>query len=191
MLKILLFLSVFFFFCSTVSADVIYLRNGQKVKGAIFEDTGYSYKITVDGTPKVFYRNEVDKVIKGEEPVDGQTALSIEEISEEQKNLILKFLEINGVRAGMIKTFANIVDQAPVQDRDAYASVFNVEIIMQKLIPIYAKHYNEEELKALIAFYGSPIGIKHVEITPAVMKETMEMTSKYFEEKAKVLPAAK
>ena len=191
MRKIFLFFSVFFLVDVSAFADVIYLRNGQKVQGTILEDTGYSYKIMVDGKPKLYYINEVAKVTRGDEPAAGQGGQTGEAVSKEQREVILKLLEVTGARASMVRTFAGIVDKVPAQNRDAYAAVFNVDEVMPYIVPIYAKHFNEEELKALLAFYSSPLGVKHLEIAPVIMRETLEVVTKYFEEKGKALPAVK
>ena len=53
----------------------------------------------------------------------------------------------------------------------------------EELMNIYDKHFTHEEIKELIAFYGSPTGQKLLEETPALTKELMEiMVSKYLPE---------
>jgi hypothetical protein len=41
------------------------------------------------------------------------------------------------------------------------------------VVPIYAKHFDEADLQALIDFYSSPVGKRVVNEMPAVMQESM------------------
>lgn len=42
------------------------------------------------------------------------------------------------------------------------------------VIPIYARHFSDSELRQLIAFYQTPIGQKFVAEQPALLKESMQ-----------------
>ena len=44
--------------------------------------------------------------------------------------------------------------------------------IYDVLIPIYAKHYNHDEVKALADFYASPLGQKSLEVSPLISAES-------------------
>lgn len=61
-----------------------------------------------------------------------------------------------------------------------YTSVFQVELkdLNSKLVPIYKKHFTQEEIKELIAFYESPIGMKMSKETPAITQESMQLRQK-------------
>lgn len=47
--------------------------------------------------------------------------------------------------------------------------------LYEKIAIIYDKHFTEDELKEIIAFYESPIGKKMVKEMPELMKESMEV----------------
>ncbi|HEX8091468.1 MAG TPA: DUF2059 domain-containing protein, partial [Blastocatellia bacterium] len=51
------------------------------------------------------------------------------------------------------------------------------EVGEQLFYPIYNKFYTEEDLKALTAFYKSPVGQKSLELMPQLMAESMEKSS--------------
>ena len=43
------------------------------------------------------------------------------------------------------------------------------------IIPVYAKHFTNEELDGLIAFYESPVGAKTVRVMPQITREAMQI----------------
>jgi hypothetical protein len=45
--------------------------------------------------------------------------------------------------------------------------------LMMKLYPVYARHFNEEELAELTAFYQTPTGQKAAMLMPQLMSETL------------------
>jgi hypothetical protein len=51
------------------------------------------------------------------------------------------------------------------------------EVGEQLFYPIYDKFYTEEDLRALTAFYKSPVGQKSLEIMPQLMAESMQKSS--------------
>ena len=51
------------------------------------------------------------------------------------------------------------------------------ETMEQIFYPIYDKHFTEEELKDLVAFYKSPTGQKAIEVMPDLLKESLEKAS--------------
>lgn len=50
---------------------------------------------------------------------------------------------------------------------------FNVEQLVDLLVPVYQKQFTEEDVKAFLEFYQSPAGKKLVEKQPAIMQESM------------------
>lgn len=50
---------------------------------------------------------------------------------------------------------------------------FNVDQLVDLLVPVYQKQFTEEDVKAFLAFYQSPAGKKLVEKQPAIMQESM------------------
>ena len=58
--------------------------------------------------------------------------------------------------------------------------IFDVNGLMEELIPIFNDHYTEQEIMELIAFYESPTGQKVITETPLIMKKIMKTTIHYF-----------
>ena len=44
--------------------------------------------------------------------------------------------------------------------------------LINRLVPIYAKHYSHAEIKGLIAFYKTALGRKSIEISPVLAQES-------------------
>jgi len=54
-----------------------------------------------------------------------------------------------------------------------FTQQFRVNDLTELLIPIYEKHFSDDEIKQLIAFYETPIGQRYVAESPAITTETM------------------
>lgn len=105
--------------------------------------------------------------------------------TEEYAASILKMQKLNGSLAtyDMIfnqlkKAKPNVSDSAwTVVKKDVYD--IQVEKLNQQLIPVYQKHFTLDDIKALIAFYESPIGKKLAEKTPLITGESMQISQKW------------
>lgn len=84
----------------------------------------------------------------------------------------------------MISQYEDLGLNIPEEFWEEFKKEFNTDDLAQMVIPIYAKYYTHEDIKALIAFYESPIGQKLIENTPMVLQESMEMGSKWGQEMA-------
>jgi len=73
----------------------------------------------------------------------------------------------------LLGSFKTAMPQVPA----AFWSDFQKEIrpddFVNLVIPIYARHYSENDLDGLIAFYSSPLGQKVTREMPAVMSESV------------------
>ncbi len=49
----------------------------------------------------------------------------------------------------------------------------NASDMIKLIVPIYAKHYTNNDIKELIAFYRTPIGKKVIEKQSIIMQESM------------------
>ena len=54
---------------------------------------------------------------------------------------------------------------------ESYQKKFDVEQLTEQLAVIYDKHYTDDEIKALLQFYGSPVGQKVAAETPKIGRE--------------------
>jgi hypothetical protein len=60
-----------------------------------------------------------------------------------------------------------------------------VDELYNQVVPLYARHFTQEEVKALTAFYRSPTGKKSLEVMPMLMGESAQAAQKLMQERAK------
>ena len=94
---------------------------------------------------------------------------------------IVKMQQLNGASDAM---FSQIVMQfksiKPGVTEEQWAAVkkdvFDVEVaeLNKELIPVYKKYFTQDEVKAIIAFYETPVGKKLAEKTPLITVESMQ-----------------
>src|SRR3989338_1765579 len=171
-------------------AETIYLKDGRIVKGKIVNEGSY-YVIVMEGKmPRRYYNDQILRIEKDEESYDYELdAVHIdpsqfEDVSPEKVNLIITLMEVNGTRQNMQTNIEQIIAQAPLERRPDFEALFDIDEIIKQLIPIYDKYYTQEELKAMIDFYRSAPGKKLVEATPQIMKEALQVSVEYFQQKA-------
>jgi hypothetical protein len=80
-----------------------------------------------------------------------------------------------------------VLDQMGTLLKDAVGSAFwkkfrdkvRTQDLVDMIVPIYARHFTQEELEQLLAFYQSPIGKRMVEEQPLIVKESMEVGAEW------------
>jgi uncharacterized protein len=102
---------------------------------------------------------------------------------------ILKMLQINGSKGNTDAIFGQIVNQfkaaKPDVPNEKWAAlkkdVFDVEVaeLNKMLVPVYKKHYTPDEVKAIIAFYETPVGKKLAEQSGIITAESMQITQQW------------
>ena len=99
--------------------------------------------------------------------------------SEKQKE-IAKMLKITGVEKMMnqmvsqlVATFKEKSPNVPASFWEKFESSLDAHAVVQRIIPIYDKHYSLEDLKAVNAFYATPAGQHLLGAMPQVMQESM------------------
>jgi uncharacterized protein len=58
---------------------------------------------------------------------------------------------------------------------DRFEKEMNIQDLVDKMIPIYAKYYSLDDLKAINAFYETPAGQRLLLAMPHVMQESMQI----------------
>jgi hypothetical protein len=102
--------------------------------------------------------------------------------SADKKEKILKFIEVFGTRDTMKLNFEQIMAAMPPEDAKKLKDAFNIDEVIQQLVPLYDKYFTPADLDGFIAFYTSPAGKKLVETIPLIMKESVDVSAKYFED---------
>ena len=112
-------------------------------------------------------------------------AASSEAPAPDKKELILKFIDVFGTRQAMSDNLTEMLKTMPEDSPDTkkLKEGIKVDEIIERLVPIYDKQFSAKELQAFIDFYSSPDGQKLVRGIPVIMKESVDVSSKYFSEK--------
>jgi hypothetical protein len=74
---------------------------------------------------------------------------------------------------GMLPELKKMVPQVPQSFWDDFAKEIDPNELINMVVPIYAKHYTEEDIQAAIKFYKSPAGQRLIQQQPMVMQESM------------------
>lgn len=197
----------FLFLSSVVYAQKIYLDDGRVIEGTIIEQDQERVRIQVRGITLTYYLDEISRIEGYESPLesiakDPSSALP-QKVQEEKptqlyeipiepplgprlaqmdkRELILKYMQVSGVQGQMRKTFAEIIQTAPADERRHLHRVLNVEDILEELVPIYSRYFTDSDLRELIQFYESSLGQKLMKTAPLILQETMEKSLEYFE----------
>jgi uncharacterized protein len=93
---------------------------------------------------------------------------------------------------GMIPALKQMAPQLPESFWTNFAKEVNPNEVVDLIIPIYAKHFTEEEIQEAIKFYKSPAGRKMIQEQPQVMQESMAVGQEWGRKLAeKVMEKAK
>ena len=106
-------------------------------------------------------------------------------LNAKQKD-ILKMLKASGGSEGtevvldqMFDSFKQFYSSVPDNWWEEMKNGFDVKELQFLVIPIYDKHFTHEEVKALIAFYESPIGRKFALTLPKITQEAYVIGQAY------------
>ena len=118
--------------------------------------------------------------------------LMAQDISPELKADIIRLIKASGSDQEILKQAGTLADEliAPVKvvrtdiSEERFAEIKQEimdfvkqelggeDSIFNSLIPLYAKHYTHDEIKALADFYESPIGQKSLQVGPMIAAES-------------------
>ena len=95
------------------------------------------------------------------------------------KENVRTLLEITGsARIGtilmenMMNSFKQTLTAVPNEFWQDFAAELKPDTLINLLIPIYSKHYSNDEILTIIEFYKTPIGKKVIEKTPFITQES-------------------
>ena len=104
------------------------------------------------------------------------------ELTPEKRAEIEKMLKLTGsekmvdqMMTQMISSMRTGMPQAPGDFWDKFCAKIKPRELMDQILPVYDKYYTLDDLKALNAFYSSPVGQKVMATLPQVMQESMQI----------------
>jgi len=107
---------------------------------------------------------------------------------EENIRKILIQTDARGVFKRELETQINAkrkeVSNVPAKFWDEFLKEIDTEKFVELLIPIYERHFSNDELTQLIAFYETPLGKKMVATLPQIVAESAAAGGKYGEDVA-------
>lgn len=99
--------------------------------------------------------------------------------TDTKEKLIKEMLELSGANKMALQTMemmiASFKKQMPTVETDFWDEFMKeaqTGDLISMIVPVYAKHFTESEIKELIAFYKTPIGKKLVEKLPVITQES-------------------
>jgi hypothetical protein len=112
---------------------------------------------------------------------------------------IRQLMEVAGAKAVMIQMMDSTGENIkplltnalpPGEYRDKLVDLFFVKFrskadpqqLLDLIVPLYDKYLSEEEIKALIQFYRTPLGQKTIQVMPKLTTESAELGRKWGEE---------
>ncbi|MEI7998438.1 MAG: DUF2059 domain-containing protein [Candidatus Omnitrophota bacterium] len=206
-MKSILYIICFLLVSSTVFAEKINFKDGRSIIAKILQKDAQSVKVDLNGLTMTYYVDEI-KDIDGQllvapavvpkpavssqpalvstlSPVKTSPDLVIDD-PVEKRALILKFIEVFGTRKAMITNFNIMLNTAAKQKPEEVSKIrerFKIDEIIERLIPLYDKHFTSEDLKVYIDFYSSEHGQKLFSGIREVMKESITIGVTYLKEK--------
>lgn len=97
----------------------------------------------------------------------------------------------NSVMTAFAKSQPGISDRAVELVKQVLQAEFakafqGPDSLIEQLLPVYEKHFTQDEVKGLLAFYTSPLGKKVVSETPLIFQESAAIGQQWAE---KMMPA--
>lgn len=110
-----------------------------------------------------------------------------EKIVEIEKTLRLVGMDklMGQMKTQMFTMFREKMTQVPEEYWKRAEAKFDMAELIQLIIPVYDKYYTTEDLKALNAFYESPVGQKVLSTLPQITQESMRIGQAWGEEVGK------
>lgn len=110
-------------------------------------------------------------------------------------NDIRTLLTVNKTKESMQETIPMMIEQFKKMRPDIPAKVWSslqkemkgegLKDLIERMIPMYKKHFTHTEVKELITFYKSPIGSKLAEKTPIMTQESFGIGQEWGQELGK------
>ena len=104
---------------------------------------------------------------------------------------IRTLLQLTGAGDLALQNMVVVLDQMKAVRPDipdefwvAFRAEMRGEELVEVLVPVYASHFSREEVRAMIAFYRTPVGQKLIAETPALTADAMAVGQEWGRELA-------
>jgi len=183
MRSLFLFIAFIFLFIGIGRADTLQLIDGRTIKGKIVEEGDRIVVQEEGGRMSSFFKDQVVNIIKGDSAPLNIDSKQFPDIESEKVGYIQRLLEANGTKSALERNIHRTIQEAPEERREALTKLFDLNELTATFVPIYDRHFTQDEILALIAFYESPAGAKMLEVAPEIIQEATDASLNYFKEK--------
>lgn len=94
-----------------------------------------------------------------------------------------ELVRVSGVESQMAAMEDVVANSMSREDGLAFRGVFNSKEMIERMIPVYIKHFTVDEMDRAIEFYQSDAGRKFVAAAPDLTREGAAIGQQYVEEK--------
>ncbi len=85
----------------------------------------------------------------------------------------------------MMPSLKKMTPQVPESFWTDFMKEVNPDQMTALVVPIYKKHFTEEDLRQIIQFYNSPVGKKTIQQMPQIMQESIAVGQQWGQELGK------
>lgn len=128
-------------------------------------------------------------------PTVKEEAKEPKSIDPKKREIILKLLEVADTKNmtqlmldSMIEPLTAQIGRAnpnlPAEELDKLRKSYQAEELIEIIVPLYDKHYTQEELEGLVAFYQTPLGKKFIKTLPVLTNESMKLGEEWGRKKS-------
>ncbi|NUY82616.1 DUF2059 domain-containing protein [Flavobacterium sp. MAH-1] len=88
---------------------------------------------------------------------------------------VLKVIQVSGATSQFDAAKKQVMAMVPAEKQAAFAIEFDATLpaLYDKIVDIYIQTYTKEDLKAMLAFYDSPVGKKMAANAAPIMEKSM------------------
>ncbi|MFT7538492.1 MAG: hypothetical protein ACI9F2_000637 [Lysobacterales bacterium] len=181
-----LVLALFIFSASSVCADVFHMNDGSQLIGDQVGENSYSYTVDTGGTLEKVFKDQVDHIVSDEDLLleeEGALEENVIESPTDSREWVIKLLQLNGVKALLYENKQKIMKEVPSDKFDEMDQLFNIEELVEALVPVYQNYYEDGEIEEVVRFYESSAGQKMINSTPQIMQEVMQTSVNFFQKR--------
>jgi uncharacterized protein len=108
--------------------------------------------------------------------------------SDAQVRQLFNMVHMNQVFSQMSTQMAEVMHQAlpcvPASYWQGFLDTRSTDELMNRMLPIYQRHFTAEEFDGVLKFYSSPIGQKMLAEMPTAMAEGMQIGKQWGQQRA-------
>lgn len=123
---------------------------------------------------------------------DERVPADVRAYARAKRDLVIELLRVTQAQRQAQEMLDTMLAMLPEDVQETLRATFKPDEMVREIMPVYEKYLSVEDLRALLAFYRSPVGQKLLHIQPQLTKDAMIVMKVYAERRiAETLDAAK